>query len=414
MGEKNQNQTQIEKLIEMANQLEQRELALSRETRYLEEMKTSLEAQEKKFSAVKAERAEGVFQEGQAPQPKPVLREKPMGQPAAELQSVPKPAPMPVRQAAAAPAPQPVRQAAAAPVAVPQPVRQAVPAPVAAPMAVSAPAAQKPVPQKSAADAVTEINQILQSIFWDYSNSVHQISSQLCTVTAAMMCAAVTCVLENRGFNTKDVFLQEMEKLLQSGGFGSSCGVAAERPARPAPVTRPAAETPAPPAEKPYVPAVPVPAPKPPTLDADEDDDDVMAAVGMPMPQQQEAGVVRINSLSEFQKLGEYGFRNDEKIVRVELPEGVQHLPGSFFYGCSNLVEVWLPDSLQEIGPYAFYGCESLADRAYERQRHAFGNRRVCVCHVLVACVVYGSGLGGNAGHQRVPLLREAGKGELL
>ena len=96
------------------------------------------------------------------------------------------------------------------------------------PAAKPEPPAKQPVakPAPSTAQAVAEINDILKSIFWDYSNSVHLISSQLSTVTAAMMCAAVTCVLENKGFNARDVFFEEMEKMLKSGGLGGVCAAA--------------------------------------------------------------------------------------------------------------------------------------------------------------------------------------------
>ena len=177
MGDNSQNQTQIEKLIEIANQLEQRELALSREARHLEEMKASLEEQERRLAATA----------------KPEAAHTP-------------------------------------PQLAHTPARPAAPVP----------AAPKPAQQKTTVEAVREINEILQSIFWDYSSSVHQISSQLSTVTAAMMCAAVTCVLENRGFNAKEVFLQEMEKMLQGGGLGTVSARPLDRPVHPASAPAPA------------------------------------------------------------------------------------------------------------------------------------------------------------------------------
>ncbi len=338
MGDKNQSQSQIEKLIEMANQLEQREQALSRESSHLEKLRAALDERERKLSTSQADRAEPLFRGRPAAEPAPVksepaYRERPLNAP----------------------------QAAPPPPARPQSVAPAKPkAPAPAPKA-----------QAMSSDTVSELSDILKNIFWDYSNSVHQISSQLSTVTAAMMCAAVTCVLENRGFDAKDVFMQEMEKLLQGGGLGEVCAKPSKS-TRPAPVSMPALKpapvpmytpTPAPM----YTPApaqlfTPVPVTRSEVLDADEDDEDVYRAEGdaAPAPQRAEDGVLRIGSVAEFQKLGEYGFRNDDKIVRVELPEGVLQLPGSFFYGCGNLEEVWLPDSLRDIGPYAFYGCEKL------------------------------------------------------
>lgn len=290
MGEKSGTQAQIEKLIELANNLEKRESALNRETEQLEALRAALDERERRLSAVAAKA---------------------------------------VNEAAAL---KPAGEPAAPPAARPQ-----AETPVKAP----AETVKAPEPEQAAASAkaVTEINEVLQSIFWDYANSVHTISSQLSTVTAAMMCAAVTCVLENRGFAAKDMFMEEMEKILKGGGLGMACAEP-HAASQPAPSAPPAAQEQAP--------------------GDDEDDEDEAVPVRAPKPGDPEAGFVRIHSAAEFNKLGEYGFRNDDKIVRVQLPEGVEHLPGSFFYGCGNLEEVWLPDSLREIGPYAFYGCEKL------------------------------------------------------
>lgn len=185
------------------------------------------------------------------------------------------------------------------------------------------PAPKSVPPRTASSDTVVEITEILKSIFWDYSKNVHQISTQMSTVTAAMMCAAVSCVLEDRGFNAKEVFIEEMQKLLNGETLSASCGEA------------------------------PAPAPKAAAKQDEPADEPVM-------PEVSPDGILHIPDVAAFQKLGEYGFRNDDSVVRVELPEGVTQLPGSFFYGCRKLEEVWIPDSCTEIGPYAFYGCEAL------------------------------------------------------
>ncbi|HPJ02069.1 MAG TPA: leucine-rich repeat domain-containing protein [Candidatus Limiplasma sp.] len=293
MGNQNSTQEQIERLIELANELEKRELALNQESKQLEQMRQTLDERERMLTAgvVKA-----VNDAAAKPKPDPELKpEKP------------------------------------------------------APESKAAPAPEKTVPS---AQTVAEINEILQSIFWDYANSVHTISSQLSTVTAAMMCAAVTCVLENRGFDAKTMFMEEMDKLLKNGGLGVFCAAAS---------TEAMAAAPAPAKATPPAPPTPEAPPQVPEPEQESTDD-----LGLPAQDPVQAmfkaqeGRVRIASVAEFHQLGEYGYRNDDTIVRVELPEGVQTLPGSFFYGCRNLEEVWLPDSLQEIGPYAFYGCEKL------------------------------------------------------
>ena len=157
MGDKNSTHAQIERLIEMANELEERELALNQETEHLEQMRTSLDERERKLSAAAAEAEElaktkGLAKSaGDAPQV-----ERPLAEKQAE-----KPAEKPTVSAANK--------------------------------------------AETTRNTVLEINDILKSIFQDYSSSVHQISAQMSTVTAAMMCAAVTCVLENQGFDAKAV-----------------------------------------------------------------------------------------------------------------------------------------------------------------------------------------------------------------
>jgi len=286
MRDKNSRQAQIERLIELTNELEKRDLALTQESKRLEQLREALDKRERELSAAEARRrAQGEN---------------------AGLHTPP-------------------------PLVAPQSVKPAE-KPQAAP-AAQANAPVRAVPEISA-QAATEISDILKSISWDYSNSVHQISSQMSTVTAAMMCAAVTCVLENRGFDAKAVFMEEMEKMLQGGGPGGACAATAGH-------TRPDAE--------------PVPGPQ-----ATDRQADTAEGEGLAVPQPAGDGALRIASAAEFEKLGEYGLRNDEKLVRVEVPEGVEQLPGGFFYGCRNLEEVALPATLRGIGPYAFYGCEKL------------------------------------------------------
>lgn len=296
MRDKNNGKSQIEKLIELANELEKREHALSQESEQLDKLRSSLNERESRLHAAPA----GL----QAVKSEALLRQRPL-------------IPPPHQPAARREIP-----------ASPRPVPAAKPA-------------------DSAAQTVTEINEILRSIFWDYANSVHLISSQMSTVTAAMMCAAVTCVLENQGFNAREVFFEEMEKTLKGGGFGSACATPPQY-ARPAAAQSPAAR--------------PVIVPGAPDLGAAEGDAPANTAQGAAQqaPPPPDDSILRIDSPEAFYKLGEYGFRNDETITRVALPEGVELLPGSFFYGCRSLEEVWLPDSLREIGPYAFYGCEKL------------------------------------------------------
>jgi len=53
-------------------------------------------------------------------------------------------------------------------------------------------------------------------------------------------------------------------------------------------------------------------------------------------------------------------FRNNSKIETIVIPEGVEVIRKSMFYGCTNLVKITLPSSLKEIEAFAFYGCTNL------------------------------------------------------
>ena len=321
MGDKKKRRKQKERLAAIAAELETRELAVDREAQALRELKAELDE-----------------------------RERLLAQAGAAL-----PGPTPPGRDVDGHMPQSRDNAATAPAAP----------------SINPPAA---VPPQPIAKTVAEINGILKSVFQDYANNVQHISSQISTVTAAMMCAAVTSLLENRGFDVKDVFVQEVRKIIKDGDPGKPGAAPTVQTFRPAPKPAPAPEPvpvyrpapdPAPvyrpaPAESAIPPPESPPAPRPPEPDTGRDVETLKPLIPKAKPHPAGDDILRIGSVIEFQKLGEYGFRNNETIVRVELPEGIQYIPGNFFYGCSNLQEIWLPDSLLEIGPYSFYGCKSL------------------------------------------------------
>ncbi|AFA48679.1 leucine-rich repeat domain-containing protein [Acetobacterium woodii] len=62
----------------------------------------------------------------------------------------------------------------------------------------------------------------------------------------------------------------------------------------------------------------------------------------------------------DFQEAASHGFRHDNDIISVRIPEGVEILKRSMFYKCSQLEEVIFPESLKHIEDFAFYGCEKL------------------------------------------------------
>ena len=301
MGERKQKRKQKERLVELANELKKRELEISRKSQTIDELKKKLGERERQIAAAEAA--------------------KPMSA-------------HPVQGAAGSVPGKSVAVASAA-------------------------------PKKPSAEIVAEINEVLKTIFWDYSHSVQEISGQISTVTAAALCAAVTCILENRSFDIKDVFLREIQEILRSESLDVT-NVRSPESAVYHPVAPPVKQLDSVPVQQPPSWRSPMPTPEPvsehrkaePGHETEQTQSPVSAVPAKPPLPEEE--ILRIGSVIEFQKLGDQGFRDDETIVRVELPEGIQYLPGNYFYDCVNLKEVWLPDSLLEIGPYSFYGCKSL------------------------------------------------------
>ncbi len=62
------------------------------------------------------------------------------------------------------------------------------------------------------------------------------------------------------------------------------------------------------------------------------------------------------NPLSENAEL----YLNDEPVITLVIPQGVQEISSCAFNSCSSIVDVVLPDGLKKIGEEAFYGCHSL------------------------------------------------------
>lgn len=59
--------------------------------------------------------------------------------------------------------------------------------------------------------------------------------------------------------------------------------------------------------------------------------------------------------------VGEGAFSQNENIISVTLPQGLESIGNDAFYGCYRLASMTLPEGLENIGNYAFTLCESLA-----------------------------------------------------
>ncbi|MEG1321509.1 MAG: DHHW family protein [Ruthenibacterium sp.] len=71
---------------------------------------------------------------------------------------------------------------------------------------------------------------------------------------------------------------------------------------------------------------------------------------------------LKFSDPKEFKMLNPSCFRNQELLAAIFIPEGVEEILSSFFYGCKNLKHVMLPASLRKIDDFAFFGCRSLQE----------------------------------------------------
>jgi len=63
---------------------------------------------------------------------------------------------------------------------------------------------------------------------------------------------------------------------------------------------------------------------------------------------------------ADFKAAANHGYRHDNEIRSVSIPEGVEVIRRSMFYKCSQLEQVTVPSTLKAIEDFAFYGCEKL------------------------------------------------------
>lgn len=64
--------------------------------------------------------------------------------------------------------------------------------------------------------------------------------------------------------------------------------------------------------------------------------------------------------VAAFQAATSHGYRHDNEIKAVYIPEGVEVIKRSMFYKCTQLESVTFPSTLKAIEDFAFYGCEAL------------------------------------------------------
>lgn len=79
-------------------------------------------------------------------------------------------------------------------------------------------------------------------------------------------------------------------------------------------------------------------------------------------------GYVHLESREEFEDIDYYGFRENDKLKGMVIPDGVTIVNPSMFYGCENLEYVRIPNSVKVIGEYAFYSCTRLKKVEFEQE----------------------------------------------
>ena len=83
--------------------------------------------------------------------------------------------------------------------------------------------------------------------------------------------------------------------------------------------------------------------------------------------------IVKFSSM-KVKKLGSGAFKDNDKIVYLDLPKGVDNLPVSVFEGCYNLQGFDSSNSsIKTIDDYAFKGCEQLSDIVFGEGIEAIG-----------------------------------------
>lgn len=69
--------------------------------------------------------------------------------------------------------------------------------------------------------------------------------------------------------------------------------------------------------------------------------------------------------MSDFTIIAEGLFSNRSDVVRIVLPNGVEHIGDNAFENCNNLEEVVFPETLKSIGEEAFVNCYNLKKASY-------------------------------------------------
>ena len=80
---------------------------------------------------------------------------------------------------------------------------------------------------------------------------------------------------------------------------------------------------------------------------------------------------------------GAFGFNRGNSITNIILPNTLQTISNSAFFGCSSLASITLPNSLKTIGEHAFYICRSLPSITLPSSLESVGHYAFVYCDAL-------------------------------
>lgn len=90
---------------------------------------------------------------------------------------------------------------------------------------------------------------------------------------------------------------------------------------------------------------------------------------------------------------------NRERIIRVEIADGVTSIGNAAFYFCTGLTSQTIPNSVTSIGEWAFYGCSGLTTVKIPNSVESIGDRAFYGCKALTSVDIPNSvkSIGGSA-----------------
>lgn len=92
---------------------------------------------------------------------------------------------------------------------------------------------------------------------------------------------------------------------------------------------------------------------------------------------------VRFESPSTVAGIGNYAFRNCNRLRSVQLPESIKKIGTGAFAFCEQLVDLTLPTSLKDIGSQAFAYCMQLPELTFPKSVTHIGANAFSFCQTL-------------------------------